>query len=219
MIYMYRLPWNNYPAWRQVQYDFLASHCWYYKGFNNSIQRRNPMCRPQKSYCCLLVKVLPLARRFPLQQDQHLRTDVCDKVKWTSIWLVQFEEATRCKSISACLKGVSLGTARSSGCRTWSLFPGSGVVIEGLLYQSMVYGLLGFNASTARVISIKAVKNDDEISYLVEETGLTGGNHRPAARNWRDISHIYTPSAQSGDWTLTAVVWSKASYGVMRETP
>ena len=47
----------------------------------------------------------------------------------------------------------------------------------------MVYGLLGFNASTARVISIKAVKNDDEISYLVEETGLTGGNHRPAARN------------------------------------
>ena len=38
-------------------------------------------------------------------------------------------------------------------------------------------GLLGFNASaTARVISRRL--NDDEISFLVEETGAPGGNHR-----------------------------------------
>ena len=43
------------------------------------------------------------------------------------------------------------------------------------LYLSW-FGLLGFNASaTARVISRRW--NDDEISFLVEETGVPGGNH------------------------------------------
>ena len=46
------------------------------------------------------------------------------------------------------------------------------------------FGLLGFNASaTARVIS-RRWNDDDEISYLVEETGVPGGNHRPTASNW-----------------------------------
>ena len=44
------------------------------------------------------------------------------------------------------------------------------------------FDLLGFNASvTARVISRRW--NDDEISFLVEETGVPGGNHRPTASN------------------------------------
>ena len=43
------------------------------------------------------------------------------------------------------------------------------------------FGLMGVNASaTARVISRRW--NDDEISFLVEETGVPGGNHRPT---WR----------------------------------
>ena len=43
--------------------------------------------------------------------------------------------------------------------------------------------LLGFNASaTARVISRRW--NDDEISFLVEETGVPGGNHRPCVMEW-----------------------------------
>ena len=45
-------------------------------------------------------------------------------------------------------------------------------------------GLLEFNASaTARVISMRW-NDDDEISFLVEETGVPGGNHRPTASNW-----------------------------------
>ena len=45
------------------------------------------------------------------------------------------------------------------------------------------FGLLGVNASaTARVISRR--RNDDEISFLVEETGVPGGNHRPTASNF-----------------------------------
>ena len=44
------------------------------------------------------------------------------------------------------------------------------------------FGLLGFNASaTARVITRRWNDDDDEISYLVEETGVPGGNHRPTA--------------------------------------
>ena len=43
--------------------------------------------------------------------------------------------------------------------------------------------LLGVNASaTARVISRRW--NDDEISFLVEETGVPGGNHRPCVMEW-----------------------------------
>ena len=43
------------------------------------------------------------------------------------------------------------------------------------------FGLLGFNASaTARVIS-RQWNDDDEISFLVEETGAPGGNHQPTA--------------------------------------
>ena len=49
------------------------------------------------------------------------------------------------------------------------------------------FGLLGFNASaTARVIS-RRWNDDDEISFLVEETGVPGGNHRPTA------SHVLCP--------------------------
>ena len=45
------------------------------------------------------------------------------------------------------------------------------------------FGLLGVNASaTARVIS-RRCNDDDEISFLVEETGVPGGNHRPTASN------------------------------------
>ena len=46
------------------------------------------------------------------------------------------------------------------------------------LFNCIWFGLLGFNASaTARVISRRW--NDDENSFLVEETGVPGGNHRP----------------------------------------
>ena len=52
------------------------------------------------------------------------------------------------------------------------------------------FGLLGFNASaTARVIS-RWWNDHDEISFLVEETGVPGGNHRPTASNWWKFSHI-----------------------------
>ena len=41
------------------------------------------------------------------------------------------------------------------------------------------FGVLGVDASaTARVISRRG-NDDDEISILVEETGVPGGNHRP----------------------------------------
>ena len=60
-------------------------------------------------------------------------------------------------------------------------------------------GILGFNASaTARVISRQW--NDDEISFLVEETGVPGGNHRPTASNWWNF-FTHTASAQSGGGT------------------
>ena len=56
-------------------------------------------------------------------------------------------------------------------------------------------GLLGFNASaTDRVIS-RRWNDDDEISFLVEETGVPGGNHRPTASNWRNFSHIQSLSS------------------------
>ena len=59
------------------------------------------------------------------------------------------------------------------------------VLYTGLLIFHIGLGLLGFNASaTARVISRRW--NDDEISFLVEETGVPGGNHRPTASNWRN---------------------------------
>ena len=55
---------------------------------------------------------------------------------------------------------------------------------------SRLIGLLGFNASaTARVIS-RRWNDDDEISFLVEETGVPGGNHRPTASNWWNLSYI-----------------------------
>ena len=54
----------------------------------------------------------------------------------------------------------------------------------------MLFGLLGFNASaTARVLS-RRWNDDDEISFLVEETEVPGGNHRPTASNWWNFSHI-----------------------------
>ena len=50
--------------------------------------------------------------------------------------------------------------------------------------------LLGFNASaTARVISRRW--NDDEISFLVEETGVPGGNHRPCIMEWLSWSDCH----------------------------
>ena len=54
--------------------------------------------------------------------------------------------------------------------------------------------LLGCNASaTARVIS-RRWNDDDEISFLLEETGVPGGNHRPTASNWEAL-YAYTDSA------------------------
>ena len=53
------------------------------------------------------------------------------------------------------------------------------------------FGLLGFNASaTARVIS-RRWNDDDEISFLVEETGVPGGNHRPTASNWWSEDQVW----------------------------
>ena len=53
------------------------------------------------------------------------------------------------------------------------------------------FGLLGCNASaTARVIS-RRWNDDDEISFLVEETGVPGGNHRPTASNWWGMRGLY----------------------------
>ena len=50
--------------------------------------------------------------------------------------------------------------------------------------------LLGVNASaTARVISRRW--NDDEISFLVEETGVPGGNHRPFVMEWLSWSDCH----------------------------
>ena len=76
-------------------------------------------------------------------------------------------------------------------------------------------GLLGFNASaTARVISRRW--NDDEISFLVEETGVPRGNHRPTASMMKLFTH--TASAQSGDWTWAAAVqnlWVFISHSCM----
>ena len=70
-------------------------------------------------------------------------------------------------------------------------------MLGGGAYSTQViwFGLLEFNASaTARVISRRW--NDDEISFLVEETGVPGGNHRPTASNWWNFSHIQPlPSA------------------------
>ena len=69
-------------------------------------------------------------------------------------------------------------------------------------------GLVYWGTATARVISRRW--NDDEISFLVEETGIPGGNHRPTASNWWNF-FTHTASAQSGDWTWAAAVWSKVS--------
>ena len=44
----------------------------------------------------------------------------------------------------------------------------------------LVYGLLGFNASATTRVT-RRWNDDDEISFLVEETGEPGGNHRPMA--------------------------------------
>ena len=73
------------------------------------------------------------------------------------------------------------------------------------------FGSLGFNASaTARVISRRW--NDDEISFLVEETGVPGGNHRPMASNWWNFSHIRplpSPGIELGPQRCEAK-WAKA---------
>ena len=75
------------------------------------------------------------------------------------------------------------------------------------------FGLLGFNASaTARVISRRW--NDDEISFLVEETGVPGGNHRPTASNWWNFSHIGplpSPGIELGPQRCEAK-WAKARW-------
>ena len=52
-------------------------------------------------------------------------------------------------------------------------------------------GVSGFNASaTARFISGGEMMMMIKISFLVEETGVPGGNHRPTASNRRNFSHI-----------------------------
>ena len=71
--------------------------------------------------------------------------------------------------------------------RQLTLFLGRAYVLHSLLvsgacpmHRVLGLGVLGFNASaTARVISRRW--NDDEISFLVEETGVPGENHRPTA--------------------------------------
>ena len=50
--------------------------------------------------------------------------------------------------------------------------------------------LLGFNAS-ARARVIPRRWNDDEISFLVEETGAPGGNHRPFIMEWLSWSDCH----------------------------
>ena len=79
-------------------------------------------------------------------------------------------------------------------------------------------GVLGFNASaTARVISRRwnddDDDDDDEISFfMVEETGVPGGNHRPTASNWRNFSHIRplpSPGIELGPQRCEAK-WAKA---------
>ena len=70
------------------------------------------------------------------------------------------------------------------------------IILKSTLYcvilTKFYFGLSGFNASaTARVIMLsRRWKDDDEISVMVDETGLPGGNHRPTASNWRNFSHI-----------------------------
>ena len=75
-------------------------------------------------------------------------------------------------------------------------------------------GLLGFNASaTARVIW-RRWNDDDEINYLVEETGVPGGNHRLTASNWWNFSHIRllpSPGIELGPQRCEAK-WAKARW-------
>ena len=48
----------------------------------------------------------------------------------------------------------------------------------------------------ARVIS-RRWNDDDESSFLVEETGVPGGNHRPTASNWWNRGHGVAPPPPS----------------------
>ena len=77
------------------------------------------------------------------------------------------------------------------------------------------FGLLGVNASaTARVIARRWNDDDDEISFLVEETGVPGGNHRPTASNWWNFSHIRSlpsPGIELGPQRCEAK-WAKARW-------
>ena len=81
-------------------------------------------------------------------------------------------------------------------------------------------GLLGINASaTARVMS--RLWNDDEISFLVEETRVPGGNHRPTASNWRNFSHIQplpSPGIEPGPPRCEAK-WAKAWWARRLSSP
>ena len=51
--------------------------------------------------------------------------------------------------------------------------------------MGLVYWFIGVYRLSNSEDHIKAVKHDDadEISFLVEETGVPGGNHRPTASN------------------------------------
>ena len=91
------------------------------------------------------------------------------------------------------------------------------------------FGLLGFNASaTARVISRRW--NDDEISSLVEETGVPGGNHRPTASHTADNAENMKDSniccTFNDTFIIKLLVWSTCipkvswrAWGVHRLTP
>ena len=64
--------------------------------------------------------------------------------------------------------------------------------------QKNWFGLLGFNASaTARVISTRW--NDDEISFMVEETGVPGENHRPTQKKLCLFQMLIVPYATLQD--------------------
>ena len=80
---------------------------------------------------------------------------------------------------------------RSASSITWILMGtgGRSYADRESKYRRQGIYLLGVNASaTARVIS-RRWNDDDEISYLVEETGVPGGNRRPTASNWWNFSH------------------------------
>ena len=63
----------------------------------------------------------------------------------------------------------------------------------------LIFVYWGFNASATTRVKSRRWNDDDEISFLVEETGVPRGNHRPTASNWwnwrfdKNITGLYVP--------------------------